>query len=80
MVVKVGPGIPLGSPSEEFNAPWKESQSEVKYIPPQAEVGDYALFLAKSSIEVKIDDKEYRIVPQSAILILMRDNIGEMLS
>ena len=33
-----------------------------------------------SSLKGKIDDKEYRIVPQSAILILMRDNIGEMLS
>ncbi|MBJ11735.1 MAG: chaperonin [Candidatus Marinimicrobia bacterium] len=80
MVVKVGPGIPLGSPSEQFDEPWKESQADVKYIPTQAEVGDYALFLAKSSIEVKIDEKEYRIVPQSAILILMRDSLGEMLS
>ena len=45
MVVKVGPGIPLGSPSEQFDEPWKESQADVKYIPTQAEVGDYALFL-----------------------------------
>ena len=62
IVVEVGPGIPLGSPDSSFNEPWKEKGSDVKYIPTQAEIGDYALFLGKASIEIKIEDKDYLIV------------------
>ncbi|HJM33131.1 MAG: co-chaperone GroES family protein [Candidatus Marinimicrobia bacterium] len=80
MVVEVGPGIPLGSPEDPFEEPWKDKNSEIKYIPTQAEVGDYALFLSKASIEIKIEAKDYLIVPQSAILILIRDDIGRIMA
>jgi|TARA_B100000749_G_scaffold144736_1_gene111038 co-chaperonin GroES (HSP10) len=80
IVVEVGPGIPLGSPEDSFNEPWKENKSEVRYIPTQAEIGDYALFLSKASIEIQIEEKDYLIVPQSAILILIRDDIGKILA
>ena len=79
MVVEVGPGIPLGSPESSFDEPWKEKKSDVKYIPTQAEIGDYAL-LGKASIEIKIEEKDYLIVSQSAILILIRDDIGRVLA
>ena len=80
LVVEVGPGIPLGSPDNSFDEPWKEKRSDVKYIPTQAEVGDYALFLGKASIEIKIEEKDYLIVSQSAILILIRDDIARVLA
>ena len=80
MVVEVGPGIPLGSPENTFDEPWKDKKTDVKYIPPQAEVGDYALFLGKASIEIKIEDKDYLIAPQSSILILIRDDIGRVMA
>ena len=80
LVVEVGPGIPLGSPDNSFDEPWKEKSSDVKYIPTQAEIGDYALFLGKASIEIKIEEKDYLIVSQSAILILIRDDIGRVLA
>ncbi len=80
IVVEVGPGIPLGSPEDSFNEPWKENKSEVRYIPTQAEIGDYALFLSKASIEIQIEEKDYLIVPQSAILILIREDIGKILA
>jgi len=80
IVVEVGPGIPLGSPDASFNEPWKEKGSDVKYIPTQAEIGDYALFLGKASIEIKIEDKDYLIVSQSAILILIRDDLARVLA
>ena len=80
MVVEVGPGIPLGSPENTFDEPWKDKKTVVKYIPPQAEVGDYALFLGKASIEIKIEDKDYLIAPQSSILILIRDDIGRVMA
>ena len=80
IVVEVGPGIPLGSPDDGINEPWKENKNEIKYIPTQAEVGDYALYLGKAGIEIEIEKKEYLIVPQSAILILIRDDIDNIVS
>ena len=79
IVVEVGPGIPLGKPDDSTDEPWDERiDPDVKYIPTQAEVGDYALFLSKSSIEIKVDDISYLIVPQSAVLILMRDDLDDL--
>ena len=80
IVVEVGPGIPLGSPNDTIDEPWKDSKSDVKYIPTQAEIGDYALYLGKASIEIEIEKKEYLIVPQPAILILIRDDIDKIVS
>ena len=80
IVVEVGPGIPLGSPDDGINEPWKENKNEIKYIPTQAEIGDYALYLGKAGIEIEIEKKEYLIVPQSAILILIRDDIDNIVS
>ena len=80
IVVEVGPGIALGSPNDSFDEPWKENKSDVKYIPTQAEIGDFALYLGKASIEIEIEKKEYLIVPQSAILILIRDDIDKIVS
>jgi co-chaperonin GroES (HSP10) len=80
IVVEVGPGIPLGSPDTSFDEPWKDKRSDVKYIPTQAEIGDYALFLGKASIEIKIENKDYLIVSQSAILILIRDDLARVLA
>ena len=80
IVVEVGPGIPLGSPNDTIDEPWKDSKSDIKYIPTQAEIGDYALYLGKASIEVEIEKKEYLIVPQSAILSLIRDDIDKIVS
>lgn len=80
IVVEVGPGIPLGSPNDTIDEPWKDSKSDIKYIPTQADIGDYALYLGKASIEIEIEKKEYLIVPQSAILILIRDDIDKIVS
>ena len=80
IVVEVGPGIPLGSPNDTIDEPWKDSKSDIKYIPTQAEIGDYALYLGNASIEIEIEKKEYLIVPQSAILILIRDDIDKIVS
>ena len=80
MVVEVGPGIPMGSPDLSLDEPWKDKRSDIKYIPTQAEIGDYALFLGKASIEIKIEDKDYLIVSQSAILILIRDDLARVLA
>lgn len=73
-IVAVGPGIPmpeLTGPADD--EPWKESAPRPRYIPMQSEEGDYALFLRKSAIEIKFEGETYLVVPQSGILLLLRD-------
>ena len=79
IVVEVGPGIPLGSPESSFDEPWKDKNNHIKYLPTQVEIGDYALFLSKASIELEIENEAYLILSQSAVLILIRDNIDMVL-
>ena len=78
-VYKVGPGYPLPDPgaSEE---PWDKNRSEPKYLPLQAEEGDYALFLRKSAVEIEFENEKYLLVPQAAILLLVRDDLLDSIS
>ncbi len=77
IIVEVGPGIPVGNPNDVGDEPWKiEIHGGIKYIPTQAELGDYALYLNKAAIEIKVENDHYLIVPQSAILVLIRDDLN----
>ena len=79
IIVEVGPGIPVGNPDVISEEPWKTNDDgEVKYIPMQAEVGDYVLFLSKASIEIKVEEKYYLVLHQSAILVLIRDDLNSL--
>ena len=74
-IVKVGPGYPVPNPNFIDQESWSTSPKDpVKYIPLQAEEGDYAIFLRDQSIEIEYDAKKYLIVSQSAILLLIRRN------
>lgn len=70
-VIKVGPGFPIPSPVEDES--WKPEEEQVKYIPLQAREGDLAIFLISGATEIMYDDEKFFIVPQSAILMLERD-------
>ncbi|MBN2001019.1 co-chaperone GroES [candidate division KSB1 bacterium] len=72
-IVETGPGIPLPSPNDVEQEPWKKPELNQKHIPLQARVGDYAIFLRKSAVEVKMDKETYLIVPQAALLLLIRE-------
>lgn len=71
-VVAVGPGVPmpLGNDDDE---PWRQQEREPRYIPMQARVGDLAIFLRKATVEIRYEGDNYLIVPQAAILVLLRD-------
>jgi co-chaperonin GroES (HSP10) len=71
-VVKVGPGYPIPSASEQ-DEPWKHAQEEPRYVPLQPKEGDQAVYLQNSAIEIEFNKEKYIIVPQSAILLLLRD-------
>lgn len=70
-ILKVGPGYPIPSPTEE--EPWKDQGERIKYIPLQVKEGDLALFLQKEAYEVMYEGEKYYIVSQSSILMLERD-------
>jgi chaperonin GroES len=74
-VVKTGPGYLLPDPNSISEEPWNKTQQEARYLPLQTEEGDYVIFLRKSAIEIEYQSKKYVIVPQSAILLIIRDNI-----
>ena len=75
VVVEVGPGLPVSDPNSIEEEPWKSEMENVRYIPPQAETGDYALFLKKASVEINVEEKKYLIVPQAAILVIIREEL-----
>ena len=70
-VIKTGPGYAIPLPVE--NEPWKNEEEEVRYVPLQAKEGDLAIFLLSGATEVIYQAEKYFIVPQSAILMLERD-------
>ena len=71
-VVSVGPGIPIPEPAD-FDEDLPVDDREPRYLPLQAQEGDYALFLKKAAVEITFERKQYLIVPNGAILVLMRE-------
>ena len=70
-IIKTGPGYAIPLPVE--NEPWKTEEGQVKYIPLQAKEGDLAIFLLSGATEVMYEGEKYFIVPQSAIVMLERE-------
>jgi len=71
-VVAVGPGTPIGAPAALNDEPWKIDRGEPKYLPVQAEVGDFAIFFRKAAVEISFEGDKYLVVPQAALLALVR--------
>lgn len=77
-VVATGPGTPISAPTELDVEPWKIGSGEPRYLPVQAEVGDYAIFFRKAAVEISFEGTDYLVVPQAAILVLVRkEELGE---
>lgn len=76
-VVKVGPGYPIPNPNYTEDEPWTTPKDPMRYIPLQAKDGDYAIFLREQGVEVEFEEEKYLIVPQAAVLMLVRDELHE---
>jgi chaperonin GroES len=76
-VVKVGPGYPIPNPNYSEDEPWSAPKDPMRYIPLQAKEGDYAIFLREQAIEIEFENRKYLIVPQSAVLVIVRDELRE---
>lgn len=77
-IVATGPGLPMPDlASQDSDEPWKMSPTSgspgMRHVPMQARAGDYALFFRKASVEITFEDERYLVVPQAAILALVRD-------
>jgi chaperonin GroES len=73
-VMKVGPGYPMPTDygfDEEVLG--EEEQEAVRYLPLQIKEGDLAIYLQRDAIEINYMGEKYFIVPQSAVLMLVRE-------
>ncbi|MBT8487976.1 MAG: co-chaperone GroES family protein [Gemmatimonadetes bacterium] len=74
-VLATGPGNPVSAPTELDEEPWKigNAGSQPRYMPLQAKIGDYAIFFRRASVEITFEGDRYLVVPQAAILALVRE-------
>ena len=78
-IVSTGPGLALPDLTDQGEEPWRVggSNREARYVPMQARVGDFALFFRKAAVEITFEGEQYLVVPQAAILALVRDAARE---
>lgn len=78
-VVATGPGTAVSAPTELDEEPWKIGATEPRYVPLQARLGDYAIFFRRAAVEITFEGNRYLVVPQAAILTLVREDDDEEL-
>ncbi|MDF1501883.1 co-chaperone GroES family protein [Roseisolibacter sp. H3M3-2] len=76
-IVATGPGTPMPDlGAENYDEPWRlegRRGGGPRYVPMQARDGDYALFFRKAAVEITFEGERYLVVPQAAILALVRE-------
>jgi co-chaperonin GroES (HSP10) len=78
-IVATGPGQPMPSFDANSDEPWREQGREpARFVPMQARAGDFALFFRKAAVEITFEGERYLVIPQSAILALVRDDLAEL--
>jgi chaperonin GroES len=76
LVIAVGPGEPTPDFSSTLDEePWKAGDHTPRWRPLQARVGDHAIFFRKAAVEITFEEKRYLVVPQAAILVLIREEL-----
>jgi chaperonin GroES len=76
-VVSVGPGTPVVNAAEMMSDEFDEEgnlELPARYVPMQAQEGDYVLFMQNAAVEITFDKKDFLIVPNSAVLVLVRED------
>ena len=72
-VILAGPGYPVPT-AHDADENWKKEDEKTNYIPLQAKIGDLAVFLQKQAIEIEFNKEKFFIVPNSAVLLLYRED------
>lgn len=76
-ILTTGPGLPMPDFTDANDEPWRAATRETRFVPMQARAGDYALFFRKAAVEITFDGERYLVVPQTAILALVRESSVE---
>ena len=71
-VVRVGPGYLTANPEYSAGEPWTRPEEAVRYLPLQAQIGDFAFFLRKEAVEMHYQNRQFLIVRHNSILALIR--------
>jgi co-chaperonin GroES (HSP10) len=74
-VVQVGPGLAIPNPVDFEEESWKRKAVRPRFLPPPAQEGDYAIFMRKASVEITFEEDKYLIVPNGAVLALVREDL-----
>jgi co-chaperonin GroES (HSP10) len=74
-IIATGPGDPIPDPAAFDEEPWRAEEKTPRFKPMQARVGDHAIFFRKAAVEIRFEEKRYLVVPQAAILVLVRDEL-----
>ncbi len=75
LIIATGPGDPVPDAASFDEEPWRIDEKTPRYRPMQARIGDHAIFFRKAAVEITFEDKKYLVVPQAAILALVRDDL-----
>lgn len=75
LIIAIGQGDPIPDPSVFDEEPWRAEEKTPRFRPMQARVGDHAIFFRKAAVEIRFEEKRYLVVPQAAILVLVRDEL-----
>lgn len=74
LIVAVGPGDATPDLASFDEEPWRR-RADAPRTGMQARVGDHAIFFRKAAVEITFEEKRYLVVPQGAILLLVRDEL-----
>jgi chaperonin GroES len=75
LIIATGPGDPVPDAASFDEEPWRIAEKTPRYRPMQARIGDHAIFFRKAAVEITFEEKKYLVVPQAAILVLVRDEL-----
>lgn len=75
LIVATGQGDPVPDLASFDEEPWRAMEKTPRFRPMQARVGDQAIFFRKAAVEISFEDKKYLVVPQAAILVLVRNEL-----
>jgi chaperonin GroES len=78
-IIRVGPGYLTANPEYSESEPWKKPHESVRYLPLQADVGDFAYFLKRDAVEMQYKGHDFLVVRHGAILALVRPDSSDIL-
>lgn len=79
-VIRTGPGYLTANPEYSEGEPWAANREAVRYLPLQAQPGDFVFFVRKDAVEITYETKKYLIIHHASILALVRTDPDDILS